>query len=108
IWSATEEARPLFEYAKESHADPRPLVMAGFDPQRTGPGAFQEFPAELKSFVGAIRRAALRDDAVRAAADVVDAFDAVSAYMNAAGAYAADLTRSGTTGDARAEAFAAW
>jgi erythromycin esterase len=108
IWSATEESRPLFEYAKESHASPHPLVMAGFDPQRTGPGAFEEFPAELTSFVGAVRVPALRDDAIQAATEVLAAFDDISAYMNAAAAYAAELSRAGTTGGARAEAFAAW
>jgi erythromycin esterase len=108
IWSASEQCRPLFEYAKESHAGARPLVMAGFDMQFTGPGGFDELPAELRSFAGAVHDPDLRDDAIQAANDVLDAFDDISAYMRAVGAYAAELSRTGTTGNARAEAFAAW
>ena len=38
IWSASAECRPLFAYAKASHAGSRPLTMAGFDMQITAPG----------------------------------------------------------------------
>jgi erythromycin esterase len=107
IWSTSEEIRPLFEYAKESRASSRPLVMAGFDANRTG-RPYEEFPAELRSFVDAVRDPALRDEAVRAATDVIDAFDEISAYAKAGLAHWAELSRAGTTGDALAEALAAW
>lgn len=107
IWSTSEEIRPLFEYAKESHAGPRPLVMAGFDANRTG-RPYEEFPAELRSFVDAVRDPALRDEAVRAVTAVIDAFDEVSAYSKTGLAQWAELSRAGTTGDALAEALAKW
>lgn len=55
-----------------------------------------------------MRGPALRDEAIRAATDVLDAFDEISAYAKAGYAYWAEFSRAGTTDGARAEALAAW
>ena len=60
VWSATEEARPLFEYARMSQATTRPLEMAGFDVQLTGEGALERLSADLKVFVSGLHATALR------------------------------------------------
>lgn len=83
IWSASEQCRPLFEYAKASHAGGRPLIMAGFDMQFSGPGGFDLLPDELRSFVGSVRDPALRSEASQAAGDAIDAFSGFNAYVNA-------------------------
>ncbi len=54
IWSASAECRPLFAYAKASHAGSRPLSMAGFDMQITAPGTLDYFGAELRAFIGTL------------------------------------------------------
>jgi erythromycin esterase len=82
IWSASEECRPLFEYAKKSHRGKRPLVMAGFDMQFTS-NAFPDFAAELRTFVGAVRNREVRGQAVQTAGDAIDAFSGFNAYMEA-------------------------
>ena len=82
IWSASEECRPLFEYAKTSPTSSRPLVMAGFDMQFTS-DAFADFAAELRSFVGALHKPALRQAAIQAANDALEAFGGFNAYVEA-------------------------
>lgn len=61
IWSATEEVRPLFEYAKASQATTRPLDMAGFDMQISVEKFAERFAADLRAFVRGLRDPALRD-----------------------------------------------
>ena len=63
VWSATEEVRPLFEYAKASQCTDRPLDMAGFDMQMNAVDASDHFAADLRSFVHALRDQALRERA---------------------------------------------
>jgi erythromycin esterase len=108
IWSASEQCRPLFEHAQKSHTSTRPLIMAGFDMQFTSGGAFADFSAELRSFVGTLRNPALRRDAIQAAADALEAFGGLNAYVEALAGRAAELSRVGTSGGAMAEALAAW
>lgn len=83
IWSASEQCRHLFEYAKASRSSQRPLIMAGFDPQFSGPNGFDKLPEELRSFVGAVRDPVLRRDASEAVNDAVDAYAGFSAYVKA-------------------------
>jgi erythromycin esterase len=82
IWSASEQCRPLFEYAKMSHTSKRPLTMAGFDMQFTS-DAFVDFAAELRSFVGALHPRSLRRAAVQAANDTIEGFAGFDAYVQA-------------------------
>jgi erythromycin esterase len=82
IWSASEQCRPLFEYAKMSHTGKRPLAMAGFDMQFTS-DAFVDFAAELRSFVGALHQRSLRRAAIQAANDALEAFEGFDAYVQA-------------------------
>lgn len=105
-WSACEEVRPLFEHAKQSHAGDRPLTMAGFDMTLTAP--FAEFAVELRSFVGGLRDAALREQAMAATDELVEAFGAITAYVEARARGAVEGERSGLTGDAMREAMEAW
>ena len=83
IWSASEECRPLFEYAKQSQASTHPLVMVGFDMQFTSAGAFADFSIELRSYTGALRDSALRNEATQAAGKALDGFSGFDAYLAA-------------------------
>lgn len=87
IWSASEECRPLFEFAKMSHTTSRPLAMAGFDMQFTS-NAFRDFGAELRSFVSALRKPAVRQPAIQAAENALEAFGGFNAYVEALAARA--------------------
>lgn len=58
-WSNSEEVRPLFEYAKASLSGIRPLEMAGYD-SRFSTQSFEQFAADLRSFVAALRDATAR------------------------------------------------
>jgi erythromycin esterase len=88
IWSASQQCRPLFEYAKTSHAGARPLAMAGFDMQFTS-DAFKDLAAELRSFVGAVHKRSVRRAATQAADEALQAFAGFDAYLQALAAHAA-------------------
>jgi erythromycin esterase len=90
IWSASEQCRPLFEYAKASHGAKHPLIMAGFDMQLNS-DAFVDLAPELRSFVGAAHRRSVREAASRAANEVLEAFAGFDAYLQALVAHAASL-----------------
>lgn len=60
IWSASEEVRPLFEYARASQSTGRPLDMAGFDSTMNAAHASDRLAADLRAFVGALRDPPLR------------------------------------------------
>lgn len=60
IWSAAEEVRPLFEYARATRSTPRPLAMAGIDVQFTAPGAADYLASDLRAFLAAPADAELR------------------------------------------------
>lgn len=60
VWSAAEEVRPLFEYARATHATNRPLEMAGFDTQFSAPGAPERLAADLRAFFTSIEDPGLR------------------------------------------------
>ena len=72
IWSAAEEVRPLFEYARETQASANPLAMAGFDMQITAQGSARRFAAELREFAGALRDSSLGERASSLAARAID------------------------------------
>ena len=91
IWSASEECRTLFQYARDSRAGARPLTMAGFDVQFTGREGFTRFASDLRAFVGAVRDPALRLEAGRIAGEVVDAFAGFDAFLQARAARAAQV-----------------
>jgi erythromycin esterase len=90
IWSASEECRPLFEYARQSYSGPRPLTMAGFDMQLTS-DAFGELAAALRSYTAGAQSRSIRRLATRAADETVDAFAGFDAYLQALAARAKTL-----------------
>jgi erythromycin esterase len=47
IWGASGHAKPVFEYARQTHATPRPLEMAGFDCQFSGKHSEGHFLRDL-------------------------------------------------------------
>jgi erythromycin esterase len=63
VWSAAEEVRPLFEYARASQSTARPLEMAGFDSISHAAYAGERFATELRAFVGALSDRTLRSRA---------------------------------------------
>ena len=107
IWSSSQECRPLFEYAKNSHAGAGPLTMAGFDMQLTS-DCFSDLSAELRAFVGGLKDHALRRQALTIANAALEEFHGLNGFIEARAARAADLSRSGTTGAAMGEALAQW
>lgn len=108
IWSASEQCRPLFDYARASQAGARPLTMAGVDMQFTGPAGFDDFPSGFRSFVDDVRDDVLRRTATQSAEALIDAFGALSGYTKARAAFARALERTGVTGGAIGEALATW
>lgn len=62
-WSAAEEVKPLFEYARASQATGKPLDMAGFDIQVTAAHVGDRFAADLRSFVHALHDPQMRQRA---------------------------------------------
>jgi erythromycin esterase len=75
VWSATEEVRPLFEYAKASQSTDRPLEIVGFDSQMNSAVASDRLPADLRSFVHALRDPALQKQADQMAAAAIAAHE---------------------------------
>jgi erythromycin esterase len=63
VWSASEEVRPLFEYARASQSTSRPLDMAGFDRTMNAAYASDRFAVDLRSFLRALRDQSLRKHA---------------------------------------------
>jgi erythromycin esterase len=55
VWSATEEAKPLFDYVRASQSTTRPLQLAGFDSQMNGACASDSLAADLRAFVATLR-----------------------------------------------------
>jgi erythromycin esterase len=103
-WSASEECRPLFAYARQSHATARPLVMAGFDSSLTSP--FGNLAAELRKYAAAPSREILKREAATATEELIQAFAALSRYVEEFGAINERLET--TIGAARREALALW
>jgi erythromycin esterase len=73
LWSMAAEVKPLFEYIKASQASVRPLEMAGFDMQVTADGSIARFAEDLRTFVGALRDARLRERATSLAGQAIAA-----------------------------------
>jgi hypothetical protein len=59
IWGLSRQVRPVFEYARSTHAAPRPLEMAGFDCQFSSPASRESFPKAAGRFLAAAGPAAL-------------------------------------------------
>jgi erythromycin esterase len=103
-WSGSEECRPLFAYAQHSHGMARPLTMAGFDSALTSP--FANLAAELRHYAATPSREQLRREAIAATEELVEAFMALSAYVEGRNAIDAELTT--ISGSARQEALTRW
>lgn len=101
IWSASQECRPLFDYAQATLTTPRPLEMAGFDMQFTADGSAGRFASDLRSF-------ARLADATDLAEQSIAVFDRLNGYSLARARRVAELSRAGQTGAARNEAMASW
>jgi erythromycin esterase len=61
IWGRSAQVRPVFEYARETHATDRPLEMAGFDHQFSA-GRDATWPAAVERFLDAADPAILPAD----------------------------------------------
>ena len=103
-WASSAEVRPLFEHARASKGGDRPLVMAGFDMTLTSP--FTSLSDELRSFAALPQDPALRAETTARIEELVVAFGALNAYVEALGQINAKLIDTG--GAARAEAMASW
>jgi erythromycin esterase len=103
-WAASEECRPLFEYAQKSQASARPLAMAGFDSSLTSP--FANLAAELRAFAKLPTQQPLQRDATAAMEEMIASFDTLTRYAEGFDALNKSLTKIG--GDARKEAIARW
>jgi erythromycin esterase len=103
-WSGSEECRPLFAYAQQSHATARPLVMAGFDSSLTSP--FANLAKDLRQYASSPTNKNVRQAAVTVTEEVIQAFAALTAYIEAFDIIEKGLT--GASGDTRKQAFARW
>jgi erythromycin esterase len=106
IWSATEEVRPLFEYAKVSQATGRPLDMAGFDMQISAEKFTDRFAADLRSFVGVLRDQTLRDRASGLVEQALAAHRRLFARNDARRRIEADSVRAAQAGEAPRQSMA--
>ena len=110
-WSASEEVRPLFEYAMASQSTGRPLDMAGFDMTMNAAYARDRLAEDLLSFVRALRDQTLRERADGLAAQAIAAHRHLSARHEVARLIELDSVRA-VAGKAPAksprEAMAAW
>ncbi len=103
-WAASEECRPLFEYAQKSHATARPLTMAGFDSALTAP--FANLAADLRKFANLPTRQPLQREASAAMEEFVQALDAITRYVEGLNARHVALTAASS--EVRKEAIAQW
>lgn len=111
-WSAAEQVKPLFEYAKASQATTRPLEMAGFDMQISAVQFNDAFVADLHSFVGQLRDASLREQASTFADQAIAAHRRIYARSEAFRRIEANVLKAVPPGEkpgpAMADARAAW
>jgi erythromycin esterase len=112
VWSASEEVRPLFEYARASQSTSRPLDMAGFDRTMNAAYASDRFAADLRSFFRALRDQALRKHADELAEQALAAHQHLFARIALERRIELDWVRSSMSGKALAqsppETRAAW
>lgn len=108
IWSAAEEVRPLFEYAKASQAGTRPLDMAGFDMQVTGEKSLERLAADLRAFVRVLSDPALRRRASGLADQTIAASERLHAYSQARMRMRTEASKAGQSGKALADTLEAW
>lgn len=112
VWSASEQVRPLFEYAKASQSTSRPLEMAGFDMTMNGVDASDRFAADLRAFVHALRDRELRERADGLAEEVIAAHQHLFARTEVARRIELDSVKAAVSGKALTqsppEAMAAW
>jgi erythromycin esterase len=83
IWSGAAEAKPLFEYVRDSQATTRPLEMAGFDMQITAQNSAERFAAELRAFTHALADPTEATRASTLAEQVIDAYARLYARIEA-------------------------
>jgi erythromycin esterase len=103
-WSGSEECRPLFAYAQQSHATARPLAMAGFDSALTAP--FANLAAELRKYATAVPRKDLQRQASAATEELIQAFTALTRYVE--GLDAINFATVTVTSAVRQDAIARW
>lgn len=108
IWSAAEQVRPLFEYAKASQASTRPLEMAGFDMQATAKDSADRFASDVRAFVGALRDPRLQRRASALVDRVLAASEDMHAYSHARARKRSELSEAGQTGQVLADSLSAW
>lgn len=112
VWSAAEEVKPLFEYAKASQSTHRPLDMAGFDMTMNAADAHDHFAVDLRAFVGALRDRTLRSRADALAEQAMAAHQHLFTRSEAMRRIELDSMRAAVAGKALAqsapEARAAW
>lgn len=100
-WSGSQECRPLFAYAQQTHRTARPLAMAGFDSTLTSP--FVNLAAELRRYAASPLRESLKRETTAAVEEAIQAFEAITAYVEGINRINAEVL-----GPARQEALARW
>jgi erythromycin esterase len=112
VWSAAEEVKPLFEYAKASQSTDRPLEMVGFDSTMNAAHASDRLAADLRAFVRALRDPTLRTHANDLAEQAIAAHHHLFGRSEAMRRIELDSVRAAVSGKAPAlspaEATAAW
>lgn len=100
-WSGSEECRPLFDYARQTHKTDRPLAMAGFDSALTAP--FANVATELRRCTAIRTHGRLKREATIATEETIQAFAAITAYVEGLNRIHAEVS-----GAALKEALAQW
>ncbi len=108
VWSRSREACAALEYASRTHANGRPLAVAGFDCQFSARGSRQHFLADLRAFLAKAADPAV----VERAGHLVDRAAAAEARLRRPIAEAARqrqlLRTEGATRDEIREGLSAW
>ena len=112
VWSAAEEVRPLFDYARASRSTAQPLAMAGFDMQMNAVGASARLAADLRLLAGALRDQALRQRAEGLAEQAIAAHEHLFARTEVSRRIELDSVRAAVAGTtlapSPAEVMGAW
>lgn len=103
-WSGSQECRPLFSYAQQSHATTRPIAMAGFDSAMSSP--FTNFAAELRTYIASLKRKSLRRQGEKITEALIQSFIPLTSYAEARDALEIELTE--ILGKAHEDAVARW
>ncbi len=79
LWSATAEARPLFDYAQASLAGTQPLEMAGFDMQFSGTDMHLQYFEALRAFMRPLHDGEFRTRITALTEEAIARYNAISA-----------------------------